>query len=140
MLFRSETLRSLPSPVAQDAVRATYAAKLTKEEALIDWEESAIEISRRVRAYNPFPGAAATLNGERIKLWRAAVTDHQPLEPGTVCNSAPGELIIACGQGALKVLELQRAGGKRLPTATLLKGFPIPRGACFSTPGGEPPA
>jgi methionyl-tRNA formyltransferase len=135
-----ETLRSLPSPVAQDAVRATYAAKLTKEEALIDWEESAIEISRRVRAYNPFPGAAATLNGERIKLWRAAVTDHQPLEPGTVCNSAPGELIIACGQGALKVLELQRAGGKRLPTATLLKGFPIPRGACFSTPGGEPPA
>lgn len=132
-----ETLRDLPAPVAQDAALATYAAKITKEEALIDWDESAIEISRRVRAYNPFPGASTTFNGERIKLWRAEIADHQPLEPGTVCKSAPGELVIACGQGALKVLELQRAGGKRLPAATLLKGFPIPRGTCFDAPGGE---
>ena len=131
-----ETLRHLPVPVAQDALKATYAAKITKAEALIDWEESAIEISRRVRAYNPFPGAATTFGGERIKLWRAEVADHQPLEPGIVAKAASSELVVACGQGALRVLELQRAGGKRLPAATLLKGFPIARGACFGAPGG----
>jgi methionyl-tRNA formyltransferase len=128
-------LAKLPPATAQDAALATYAAKITKDEALIDWDESAGEIARKVRAYNPIPGAATTLgapNGERIKLWRARRVDHQPIAPGTVCSAAPGELVIACGQGALSVLELQRAGGKRLETAAFLKGFPITRGARFA--------
>ncbi len=124
-----EALRTSPPPIAQDALQATYAAKITKDEAIIHWDESAVAIARKVRAYNPFPGALTALGAERIKLWRAQVADHQALEPGTVCQAAPGERLSACGQGALSVLELQRAGGKRLATAAFLKGFPLIHGA-----------
>ena len=120
-----EALRTSPPPIAQDASQATYA----KDEAIIHWHESAVAIARKVRAYNPFPGALTTVGAERIKLWRAQVADHQALEPGNVCQAAPGELLIACGQGALSVQELQRAGGKRLATAAFLKGFPLIHGA-----------
>ncbi len=126
-----EALQNLPTPTPQDATLATYAAKLTKDEALIDWDESAIEIARRVRAYNPFPGAVATLGPERIKIWRAEMADHAAQAPGTLCSNAPDEIVIACGQGALKVLELQRAGGKRLAAATFLKGFLLKRNSQF---------
>ena len=126
-----EALQNLPTPTPQDATLATYAAKLTKDEALIDWDESAIEIARRVRAYNPFPGAVTTLGPERIKIWRAEMADHAAQAPGTLCSNAPDEIIIACGQGALKVLELQRAGGKRLAAATFLKGFSLKRNSQF---------
>lgn len=129
-----ETLRAVPPAVPQDAALACYAAKITKEEAVIDWDAPAIEIARQVRAYNPFPGAVTTLGTERIKLWRAEIADHQPVDPGTVCASAAGELLIACRQGALKVLELQRAGGKRLATDVFLKGFPLARGTRLGEP------
>ena len=122
-------LRSLPVPITQNAALATYAAKITKEEALIDWREDAARIARKVRAYNPFPGAHTTRAAERIKIWRARVAVQGSGAPGTVCQSAPGELAIACGQGALAVLELQRAGGKRLAVAPFLAGCPIARGA-----------
>ena len=125
------TLPSLPPPVKQDASLATYAAKLTKEEAVIDWSETAAIVARKVRTYNPLPGAASTLNGERIKLWRARIADAGAGVPGTVCDSAPGTLRVACGNGALDVLELQRAGGKRLAIGTFLAGYPIARGAQF---------
>ena len=128
------TLPDLPAAVAQDAAQASYAAKITKDEAFIDWDQSAIEIHRKIRAYNPFPGAVTTLGDERIKLWHAEIADHQPLEPGAMCPAAPGELVIACGQGALKVLALQRAGGKRLASSVFLKGFPLRQGARFSAP------
>ena len=127
-----EALQNLPTPTPQDAILATYAAKLTKQEALIEWDESATEIARRVRAYNPFPGAVTTLGPARIKIWRVEMADHRPQEPGTVCSNAPDEIVIACGQGALKVLELQRAGGKRLAAAAFLKGFSLTRNAQFA--------
>ncbi len=127
-----QALRGLPAPVKQDAALASYAAKITKGEARIDWCESAIAIERKVRAYNPFPGALTALGSERIKIWRAEIANHVACAPGTVCTNAadaPHEIIIACGRGALKVLELQRAGGKRLATAPFLAGFPLARGA-----------
>lgn len=130
----ADALRRLPPPVPQDAAQATYAAKITKEEAFLDWDESAIAVHRQIRAYNPYPGAVTALGTERIKLWRAEIADHQPLEPGAVCRSAPSELVVACGQGALKVLELQRAGGKRLASALFLKGYPLNRGMRFGNP------
>jgi len=128
-----ETLQNLPVPVKQDASLATYAAKLTKDEAMLDWHDTAAQIALKVRAYNPFPGAVAVLNGERIKIWRAQVAVHSSGKAGTICDSAPGTLIVACGQGAIEVLELQRAGGKRLPVATFLAGHPIARGTQFTS-------
>ena len=124
-----QALKNLPVPQLQDAALATYAAKISKDEAVIDWREDAALIARKVRAYNPYPGALTTLHAERIKIWRARVAPQGSGAPGTVCDSGPDELLIACGQGALAALELQRAGGKRLPAAAFRAGFPGVRGA-----------
>lgn len=125
-------LNTRPTPVKQDNAQANYAAKISKDEAMIDWHEDANTIHRKIRAFNPFPGAVTVLAGERIKLWRAqpvALTDGAP---GTVCRSPAGPLVIASGKGALNILELQRAGGKRLAAAQFLAGFPIAIGARFA--------
>jgi methionyl-tRNA formyltransferase len=126
-----QALPHLPEPQPQDNALATYAAKIAKDEAVIHWRHGAADIARAVRAYNPFPGALTGLDGERIKLWRARVAAHGGGAPGSVCDSAPGTLTVACGEGALEVLELQRAGGKRLAAATFLAGHGIARGARF---------
>jgi methionyl-tRNA formyltransferase len=117
----------------QDNALATYAAKISKSEAFIDWNEGAVTIHRKIRAFNPFPGAFSVLGGETIKFWRAS--PHAATgAPGTVCTSAPGELVVACGKGALSILELQRAGGKRMATAAFLGGYPIATTARFGAP------
>jgi methionyl-tRNA formyltransferase len=122
-------LQDRPAPVKQDAALATYAAKISKDEAVIDWHEDAAQIALKVRAYNPFPGAVSTLGADRIKVWCARVAAPAAGAPGTVCNSAPGTLVVACGVGALEILELQRAGGKRMAADAFLAGSPIVRGA-----------
>jgi methionyl-tRNA formyltransferase len=130
-----EALGALPVPVRQDAALATYAAKISKAEAIVDWRDDAATIARKVRAYNPFPGALCALDGERVKLWRARVACGDagaPATPGTVCAAEPGKLVIACGRGTLEILELQRAGGKRLPAAAFLAGHAIAPGAQFT--------
>ena len=126
-----EALNNLPAPVAQDNSLATYAAKISKDEARIDWHEDAALVARKVRAYNPYPGALTTLDGERLKIWRARVASQGNGAPGAVCKSAPGELLIACGQGAIDVQELQRAGGKRMSAASFLAGTTLARGTCL---------
>jgi len=126
-----EALQGMPAPLQQDANLATYAAKLSKDEATIDWQEDAAQIALKVRAYNPFPGAVCTLGCERIKIWRASVADQGEGTPGVVCDSRPDTLRVACGHGALSVLELQRAGGKRMAVEPFLAGYPIARGAQF---------
>ena len=113
-------LQALPAPLQQDASQATYAAKITTPEALIDWHEDAAVIARKVRAYNPFPGAHTTRAGERIKIWRARVAEPES-----------GALVIPCGRGALSVLELQRAGGKRMTAEAFLAGITLAPGAHF---------
>ncbi|MBI3285376.1 MAG: methionyl-tRNA formyltransferase [Burkholderiales bacterium] len=112
----------------------TYAAKIAKEEALLAFNLSAAELDRKIRAFNPFPGALASLNGNSIKIWRAeALPLPQQSVPGTVlaANAQEG-VIVACGAGALRLTELQKPGGKRLPAAEFLQGFALQPGQVFT--------
>jgi methionyl-tRNA formyltransferase len=112
--------RAVPQPEAG----VVYAKKVTPEDAEIDWSESSAQIERRLRALRPAPGARTRLRGEPLKLWRAG-RDARGGAPGTVLESGPAGVLVACGDGALRVSELQRAGGKRLRTEEFLRGCPI---------------
>jgi methionyl-tRNA formyltransferase len=114
--------------VAQaQAANATYAAKITKPEAEIDWNEAATDIERKVRAFSPLPGAATAIRGVALKIWRASLSPAAGT-PGTVLEAGAKGIVVACGAGALVVQELQRAGGKKLTAAQFLAGFPLVRG------------
>ena len=119
-------------PVKQPEAGITYAHKIEKAEAAVDWQQSAEAIGRRVRAFNPFPAASAQLGADVIKLWRATVESTTHNKPaGTVISADEHGVRVACGEGVLCVTELQRAGGKRLNAAEFLRGFPIVAGQCF---------
>jgi methionyl-tRNA formyltransferase len=120
------------APRAQPAEGVSYAHKVDKAESLIDWRESAAVIERRARAFDPFPGLQFELAGGPVKLWRAAVVPRSSA-PGTVLEAGEGRLVVACGDGALALLELQAPGGKRLPTAAFLRGHPVAPGTRLST-------
>ena len=98
----------------QPAEGVSYAQKIDKAEAAVDWSLPAVTIERRIRAFNPFPGAVAQLGGELIKLWRAQVVVAASGAPGTVLAVTDGGITVACGSAALQLTELQRPGGKRL--------------------------
>ena len=128
-----EALRALPGGLTatpQPADGVTYAAKIGKAEATVDWNRPAAEIERAIRAFNPFPGAVATLQQTPVKLWRARAIDATGT-PGEVLLAEGAGVIVACGQGALCVTELQKPGGKRLPAAEFLRGMPIAAGSRF---------
>jgi methionyl-tRNA formyltransferase len=112
------------TPVAQDEAQVTYAAKLSKEEAPLDWTKPAEELDRQIRAFTPWPGATLSVAGEVVK-----VLDAEP-EPG---SGQPGEilddhLLVACGTGALRLKKLQRPGKKAMAAEDLLRGWPVPKG------------
>jgi methionyl-tRNA formyltransferase len=113
--------------VPQPAEGASYAHKLAKHEAQLDWTRPCAELERKIRALRPVPGAQSVLRGEALKIWRARRSDAGG-EPGTVLGAGAEGVLIACGSGALAVTELQRAGGKRLAAADFLHGCPIGRG------------
>ena len=118
----SEVLDRLPlDAVPQPDEGVTYAAKIDKAEARIDWTRPAAEVDRLIRGLSPFPGAWCEVAGERVKLLRARVVPGEG-EPGAVL----GPLVVACGAGAVEVLELQRQGKRPLPTAEALRGMPLP--------------
>ena len=119
-----------PIAEAQDNAQASYAAKLSRDEGVLDWTKPASEIARAVRAYNPFPGAQTQWRGERLKLWTAQAIDLLG-EPGLVLAADKTGIIVACGRGALRITELQRAGGKYLAAAQFLAGCEIKPGAIF---------
>jgi methionyl-tRNA formyltransferase len=112
---------------AQPADGVTYAAKVTKREGRIDWTRSAADIDRAIRAFSPAPGATARLRGQDVKVWRAVPASGAGA-PGTVLASDAGGIVVACGSGALRIVELQRAGGKRLPPADFLRGCALSAG------------
>lgn len=116
--------------VPQPADGATYAHKIEKAEAAIDWSRPAAEIERRVRAFDPFPGCSFVSEGETVKLWRARVVEGEGA-PGEVLAAA-GRLVVACGEGALELLELQRPGGRRAATPDFLHGHPVTAGRRFA--------
>ncbi len=122
--------RLVGRPQSPDGV--TYAAKIDKSEAWIDWAAPASQIERRVRAFDPFPGACFRLGDEVVKLWRARVLERVDAVAGAVaatpgqCLGAPeGGLRVACGDGVLELLELQRTGGRRVPVADFLRGHGV---------------
>lgn len=119
--------------VPQPAEGVTYAAKLGKDEARVDWQRAAVEIERQVRAFDPVPGATARLRGTDVKLWRTRLVDGAG-EPGAVTAVEPAGIVVACGTGALRLETLQRAGGRRLAAAEFLRGFPIATGERFAAP------
>jgi methionyl-tRNA formyltransferase len=125
--------------VKQPEAGVSYAHKIEKAEAAVDWQHSANIIDRRVRAFHPFPGATGQIAGEVIKLWQA-VAEHTAhgQAPGTVLSADAQGVRIACGQGVLCVTELQRAGGKRLNAADFLRGFALTPGQCFDAHTGGP--
>lgn len=128
------TLQERPQPVLQDSASATYAAKISKAEAHIDWMRPATDIDRLIRAFNPAPGAYTTWNGQALKIWRAepaVVTAVSGTIAGTVVQADNNGVVVATGAGAIRLLELQRAGGKRLAPRQFLAGTPIDAGTRF---------
>jgi len=116
---------------SQPAEGVTYAAKIAKAEAPIDWRLPAVVIERRLRAFDPFPGASATLGGETLKCWRGRVAPSGTGAPGEVLAVEASGLRVACGEGALDLTELQRAGGRRLPVREFLQRDRIEPGMRF---------
>ncbi len=115
----------------QPAEGVTYARKIEKAEAQIQWAQAADTVARRIRAFNPVPGAATLWQGESLKLWQAQVdgaTQDSGQPPGTVLAAQADGIRVQCGQGVLCLTELQRAGGKRLSAADFLRGQALPTG------------
>jgi methionyl-tRNA formyltransferase len=120
-----EELASPSPPRAQPDEGVTLAPKVSKNEARIDWTREAASTERQVRAFAPAPGAWFEAGGERIKLLEAELVPDISAPPGTIVDE---RLTIACGQDGLRPLQLQRAGGRAMPTGELLRGFPFPPG------------
>jgi methionyl-tRNA formyltransferase len=122
----------------QPARGATYAAKIDKAEAAIDWRANAAAIGRRVRALDPAPGATATIGGLPVKVWKAEPTmaASPGTPPGAVLAADAAGVVVACGEGALRITELQPAGGRRMDAAAFVAGRRIAAGARFDT---QPP-
>jgi methionyl-tRNA formyltransferase len=114
------TLEATPQP----ASGATYARKLSKEEARVDWSQRAEVIARRIRAFNPAPVAWSELEGERLRLWNARVLNlPTQAAPGTIIDAGSNGLIVAAAENAVAVTELQRPGGKRLDAAIAVRSW-----------------
>ena len=131
------------TPRLQSDQGVCYAHKIDKAEATIDWQQSADQIARKVRAFDPFPGASTRLAGEALKIWGAQALAHSEgagnadiqLRPGLILGSDPHGLLVATGAGTcLRITHLQRPGGKRLAVADYLKGHAVAPGQCFDGP------
>lgn len=113
------------TPRPQDDAQSCYAHMLDKQMAVIDWSKSAHEIDCLIRGLNPWPVALTTLSGERLKVFAAEKADGND-EPGTVLEADPKKgLTVACGEGALKLIEIQLVGGKRMKATDFLRGHAI---------------
>ncbi|WP_170530287.1 methionyl-tRNA formyltransferase [Ruegeria arenilitoris] len=121
-----QALDRLPelTPEPQPEVGVTYAAKIDKAEARVDWSRPAVEVDRQIRGLSPFPGAWSEIEGERVKLLASRLSDGKGV-PGEVLDDA---LRVACGTGAVELLRLQRAGKAAQDRETFLRGWPIPAG------------
>lgn len=118
-----DVIEAVPQPEAG----VTYAAKIAKEEAALDFSLPAREVGRKIRAFNPFPGAHGVVNGTVIKLWGAELLDADSTAPvgQVLAADAQHGIVVACGSGALRLTHLQKPGGKRLPAAEFIKGFAL---------------
>lgn len=134
VLGRLDRERRLPAS-PQPADGATYAARIADRDARIDWARDAHAIDRQIRALDPMPGAYTTLDGTVVKVWHAEPTPTpSTAPPGTVLAARPAGIEVACGAGTLRILELQRAGGRRVPASALVAGRFVAAGARFVAP------
>lgn len=123
-----EVLANPPAPRPQDSSAATYASKIERALAEIRWHDSARAIERHVRAFNPVPGAFTYLDGLPLKLLRVKVEEGLTGAPGEVCAVDASGFVVACGDAALRVVELQRAGGRAMSARAFIAGTGIRRG------------
>jgi methionyl-tRNA formyltransferase len=136
-LERDGRLPSTPQPEEG----ATYAAKVAKQEAALDWRRPADVLARQIRAFDPFPGGHGTLDGVVYKIWAAQpVARRGEASAGEILEVAPDGVIVACGQGALRLTQLQKPGGKRLSVREFLTGSAIEKGQHFALPEAAPQA
>lgn len=121
------------SPREQPKEGATYAAKIRKEEALIDWSRAAVDIDRQVRAFNPWPIAETRLNGQQLRVWEAVpLANQSSAAPGTVISTSTAGIEVATGAGTLQLTRVQTAGRKAMPAADFLKAH-RPEGAVLGS-------
>jgi len=121
------------APVPQPTEGITYAHKIAKTEAAIDWQREAVEVERQIRAFNPFPGAFSLLGSEPVKIWRACASVQGQGIPGEILRFDADGIDVACGRGMLKITELQKAGGKRLSAGEFLRGSALASGERFGS-------
>ena len=136
-LQQASAARLQPTP--QPAAGVTYAHKIEKAESSIDWQLPATVIGQRIRAFDPFPGASTVAQGETIKLWAAMLADGAVpagVRAGQIVQADAQGVVVACGEGALRLTVLQRAGGKRLPAADFLRGFALQPGMVLGATDG----
>ena len=133
-LEREGRLSATPQPEAG----VTYAEKIGKHEAALDWQRPAEALARQVRAFDPFPGGVAALeDGTLLKIWAAEPIDGAAhAQPGTIVEVGSDGVVVACGTGALRLTQLQKPGGKRLPAREFLAGAPLDRGQRLTLPAG----
>lgn len=129
-----DALAELPQLQAKRQIQpekgVTYAEKLKKEEAQINWLQSAEQLDRMIRAFNPFPSAQTSWQGVAVKIWQARVCDVQG-QAGQILALEKDAIVVACGTGALRITELQKAGGKRLGAQAFLSGNELSIGQFF---------
>ncbi len=118
----------------QPEAGVTYAAKIGRAEASIDWTRPAVDIERAMRAFDPFPGLSSSLRDTVVKFWSAQVVDADGV-PGTVLAAGDDGIVVACGKGALRCTLLQRPGSRRLASGEFLRGFAVSVGERFTTGG-----
>ena len=124
----------------QDDSLATYAHKLDKKEALINWQSSATEIERLIRAFNPWPVAFTYINDKTLRIWQAqTLTDNSDLEAGTVIACDKKGIDISCGEGTLRLLKLQPSGSKAMDVTSFMNGHAkqLPVGSLLQSPVAE---
>jgi methionyl-tRNA formyltransferase len=132
-LERSGTLAATPQPERG----VTYAEKIGKQEAALDWRRPADALARQIRAFDPFPGGAATLeDGAALKIWAAepVAALRSDAQPGAIVDVTPEGIAVACGEGVLRLTQLQKPGGKRLPAREFLAGTSLAVGQRFTQP------
>ncbi|MEM6576489.1 MAG: methionyl-tRNA formyltransferase [Pseudomonadota bacterium] len=123
-LARRDELASEP----QDDSQATYAAKLEKEEANLNWQQPAAALLRQIRAFNPWPVARFRFGEQWLRVWDAELLPELEGDPGTIVEADTAGIVVATGQGGLRITTIQRSGGRPLPAADFLNAFPLPAG------------
>ncbi len=121
------------SPTTQPTEGTSYAAKILKAESALDFRQPAATLERKIRAFDPSPGCSATLAGNAVKIWQTECVSAQG-EPGRVLTVDDEGILVACGEGALRLIVLQKAGGRRLTAANFLRGNPLAAHAAFDLP------